>query len=165
MTVIRLNPRQGQGVVYIQILRWSRSLCVIIEAHNVLKNFWILLKISGILIYSTGNQNMLVPYLHVFCVSLFSLEKFYHTFHNDMIQMSFTHEETPLWGCTHNVCEKKFKIKWYMKKHKHKSTFIILVPSQRYKNFWQLLQNPKFPKTVLGFSNHAQRFTPPYLLI
>ena len=25
-------------------------------------------------------------------------------------------------------------------------------------------KNPKFPKNVLGFSNHAQRFIPPYYL-
>ena len=51
-----------------------------------------------------------------------------------------------------------------MEKHKQKSTYIILVPSQRYQDIGQLLQNPKFPKNVLGFSNHAQRFTPPYYL-
>ena len=45
-----------------------------------------------------------------------------------------------------------------------KSTYIILVPSQRYQDFWQLLQNQKVPKIVLGFSNHAQRFTQPYYL-
>ena len=45
-----------------------------------------------------------------------------------------------------------------------KSTLIILVCSQRYQDFCQLLQNLKFPKNVLGFSNHAQRFTPPYYL-
>ena len=39
-----------------------------------------------------------------------------------------------------------------------------MVTSQTYKDFWQLLQNPKVPKIVLGFSNHAQRFTPPYYL-
>ena len=44
------------------------------------------------------------------------------------------------------------------------STYIILVPSQRYQDFWQLLQNLKVAKIVLGFSNHAQRFSPPYYL-
>ena len=39
-----------------------------------------------------------------------------------------------------------------------------MVPSQGYPNFWQLLQNPKFLNNILGFSNHAQRFTPPYYL-
>ena len=28
----------------------------------------------------------------------------------------------------------------------------------------KLLQNPKVPKIVLGLSNHAKRFTPPYYL-
>ena len=45
-----------------------------------------------------------------------------------------------------------------------KSTYNILVPNERYQDFWQLLQNHKFPKNILGFSNHAQRFTPPYYL-
>ena len=45
-----------------------------------------------------------------------------------------------------------------------KKQYIILVPSQTYKDFWKLLQNPKVPKIVLGFSNHAQGFTPPYYL-
>ena len=45
------------------------------------------------------------------------------------------------------------------KKHIH-----YLIPSPRYQDFWQLLQNPKVLKIVLGLSNHAQRFTPPYYL-
>ena len=45
------------------------------------------------------------------------------------------------------------------KKHIH-----YLIPSPSYQDFWQLLQNPKVPKIVLGLSNHAQRFTPPYYL-
>ena len=45
-----------------------------------------------------------------------------------------------------------------------KSTYNILVPNERYQDFWHLLQNPKFPKNILGFSNHAQRFTPCYYL-
>ena len=45
-----------------------------------------------------------------------------------------------------------------------KSIFIILVPIHRYKDFWQLLQNPIVPKIVRGFSNHAQRLTLPYHL-
>ena len=81
-----------------------------------------------------------------------------------MLHMSFTHEETLIWDYTCTVCGKKFKIKWYMKKHLQKTTYLFLVPSQRYQDFCQLLQNLEFPKNVLGFSNHAQRFTPPYHL-
>ena len=44
-------------------------------------------------------------------------------------------------------------------KHKH-----ILVPGQRYQDYRHLLQNPKVPKSVMGFNNHAQRSTPPYYL-
>ena len=51
-----------------------------------------------------------------------------------------------------------------MKNISKKSTYIILVPSQRYQDFRQLLQNPKVPQIVLGFSIHAQKFTPPYYL-
>ena len=66
----------GKGVVYIQIIRWSKSLCVITEAQDVLRKFWIFEKMSGVLIPSIGNQNMLVLYLHVFCDSMFSIEIF-----------------------------------------------------------------------------------------
>ena len=48
------------------------------------------------------------------------------------------------------------------KKNQPKNTYIILVPSQRYHDFGHLLQNPNVLKILLGFSNHAQRFTPPY---
>ena len=37
-------------------------------------------------------------------------------------------------------------------KHKH-----TLVPSQRYQDSRHLLKNPKVPKNVMGFNNHAQR--------
>ena len=40
----------------------------------------------------------------------------------------------------------------------------ILVPGQRYQDSRHLLQNPKVPKDVMGFNNHAQRSTPPYYL-
>jgi hypothetical protein len=40
-----------------------------------------------------------------------------------------------------------------------KSMNIILVPSQRYQDSRHLLQNPKVPRSVIGFSNRAQRFT------
>ena len=50
----------------------------------------------------------------------------FHTFDIDMLQMSFTHEETLIWGYICNVCDKKFKINWYMEKHlqlKHTNNF------------------------------------------
>ena len=40
-----------------------------------------------------------------------------------------------------------------------KKTNIISVPSQRYQDSRHLLQNPKVPRSVMGFSNRAQRFT------
>ena len=40
-----------------------------------------------------------------------------------------------------------------------KNIKIILVPSQRYKDSGHILQNPKIPRNVMGFSNRAQRFT------
>ena len=46
-----------QGVVYIQIIGWSKSLCMITEAHDNLRKFWILQNLSKILISWTGNQN------------------------------------------------------------------------------------------------------------
>ena len=40
-----------------------------------------------------------------------------------------------------------------------KSMNIISVPSQRYQDSRHLLQNPKVPSSIIGFSNRAQRFT------
>ena len=40
-----------------------------------------------------------------------------------------------------------------------KSMNIISVPSQGYQDSRHLLQNPKVPRSVMGFSNCAQRFT------
>ena len=40
----------------------------------------------------------------------------FHTFYIDMLEMSFTHEETLVWGQNCNICGKKLKNKWYMKK-------------------------------------------------
>ena len=44
-------------------------------------------------------------------------------------------------------------------KHKH-----ILIPGQRYQDSRHFSQNPKVPKNVMGFNNHAQRSTPSYYL-
>ena len=41
-----------------------------------------------------------------------------------------------------------------------KSINIILVPSQRYQDSRHILQNPKVPRNVMGFSNRAKTFTP-----
>ena len=40
-----------------------------------------------------------------------------------------------------------------------KNMNIISVPSQRYQDSRHLLQNPKVPRSVMGFSNCEQRFT------
>ena len=53
-----------------------------------------------------------------------------------------------------NDSRKKEIAKHMPKKHKH-----ILGPSQRYQDSRHLLQNLTVPKYVIGFSNHAQRFT------
>ena len=53
------------------------------------------------------------------------------------------------------IQEKKEIKKHMLQKHKH-----ILVPSQRHQDSRHLLQNPKVPRNVMGFSNHAQTFTP-----
>ena len=49
---------------YIQIIRCSKTLCAITEAHDALMNFWILKNMSGILIYLTGIKNKLLLFLH-----------------------------------------------------------------------------------------------------
>ena len=102
--------------------------------------------------------------VHVFCDSMLSLEIFSthltlicfkcllhmkkHFY--EVILVTFVEISSWLNGAWKNISKK--------------STYFILVPSQRYQDFWQLLQNQKVPKIVLGFSNHAQRFTPPYYL-
>ena len=107
------------GVVYIQIIRWSRSLCVIIEAHNVLRNFCILKKMSGILTSSIGNQNMLVLFLLVFCDSMFSIEIF------------STHLTL--------IC---FKCLFHMKKHLYEAIPVTFVErSSRLKGTWKNICN------------------------
>ena len=58
-----------------------------------------------------------------------------------------------------HVWRKKFMLKRYMQKHLQKIINIIWVPSQGYKDSRHLLQNPKVPRNVMGFSNRAQRFT------
>ena len=45
-----------------------------------------------------------------------------------------------------------------------KSINIILLPTQRYQDSIHLLQNPKVPRNVMGFSNCAHRFTGPNYL-
>ena len=44
------------------------------------------------------------------------------------------------------------------------STSIFWVPGRRYQDSRHLLLNPKVPKNVIGFNNHAQRSTTPYYL-
>ena len=65
-----------QGAVYIQIIRSSKSLCAITEAHDVPRNFRMLWKMSGILISLTGNQTN----VYAFFVSVFSSTISYWTF-------------------------------------------------------------------------------------
>ena len=56
--------------------------------------------------------------------------------------------------CVENDLKKMEIAKHMQKKHRY-----ILVPSQRYQDSRNLLQNPKVPRNVMGFSNRAQRFT------
>ena len=119
---------------------------------------------SGTLISSTWNQNMLMLYMHVFCHSMFSLEIF-STYLTLICLKCLLHMKKHL----HEVLpvpfvERSSSLNGTWKNNSKKSTYYILVPSQRYYDFWQLLQNPKVPKIVLGFSNHTQRYTPPYYL-
>ena len=79
-----------------------------------------------------------------------------------MLQMSFTHDETLILGYTCNVCGKKFKIKWYIKNSKKKAHTFFWFPVKYIKISDNCHKIQKFLR--LGFSNHAQRFTPPYYL-
>ena len=59
-----------------------------------------------------------------------------------------------LWG---KVQDKKK----YIKKHMHKRTNIIFVPSKRYQDSRIILQSLKVLKIVMGFIIHSQGFTEP----
>ena len=62
------------------------------------------------------------------------------------------------------MCGKYFKRKHRIAKHMQKKHKHILVPGRTYQDSRHLLQNPKVPKYVMGFNNHAQRSTPPYYM-
>ena len=107
---------------------------------------------------------MIMLYLHVFCNSMLSLEKI--STHLTLVcfkcllhMKKHLYEVIPV-----TFVERSSRFNGPWKNITKKSTYIILVPSQRYQDFWQLLQNQKVPKIVLGFSNHTQRFTSPYYL-
>ena len=111
---------------------------------------------SRILIPSTGN--------HVFCNSMFSLEIF-STHLTLMFFKCLLHMKKHLYEVIPvTFVERSSRLNGKSKNLWKKSKYNILVPNERYQDFWQLLQNPKFHKNVLGFSNHAQRFTPPHYL-
>ena len=69
----------------------------------------------------------------------------FHTFDIDMLQMSFMHEGTLVWGYICNVCGKKFKIKWYMEKHLQKKQRHYFGSQSKISRFLTTLTNPKFP--------------------
>ena len=119
---------------------------------------------SWILISLTRNKNKLMLYLHVFCDCMFSLEIF--PTHFTLISFKcLLHMKKHLYKVIPvTSVERSSRLNGTWKNTGQKSTYIILVPSETYKDFWQLLLNPKVPMIVLGFSNHAQRFTPPYYL-
>ena len=115
----------------------------------------------GILISLTRNQNMLCFLCMCFEILYFLLKYFQHIWHG-MLQMSFTHEGILIWGYTVTFVERSSRLNGTWKIIRKK--YIVLAPSQRYPDFWQLLDNTKIVKILLGFSNHAHRFTLPYYL-
>ena len=54
--------------------------------------------------------------------------------------------------------------RWRKKYLQKKSTNFFLVPCQRYQDSRHLFQNQIVHQSVMGFSNHAQRFSTPYYL-
>ena len=115
---------------------------MIIEAHDVLTNFWILLKTSGILISLTGNQNMLMLYLHVFCDSMFSLEIF--STHFTLIYFKcLLHMKKHLYEViTVTFVERSSRLNGTWKNISKKSTYIFLFPVNDIKisdNFYNIL--------------------------
>ena len=90
----RRVKKNGKGVVYIQIIRASRSLCVIIEANDVLIFYKIQKKIVWTL--ETFHQEPKYAYALFSCVLRFYVfyRNIFHTFDIYMLQMPFTHEDT-----------------------------------------------------------------------
>ena len=82
---------------------------------------------SGILISSKGNQNMLVLYLHVFCEYMFSLEIFSthltlicfkYLFHMkkhlyEVVYVTFVEISLRLNGRWKNICKKAHTLFWF----------------------------------------------------
>ena len=139
-------------------------MCAITEANVVLKNFWVLWKISGILISLTGIKNKLMLFfLHMFCDFPFVL-KIFTTHLTWKIIKFFFYMKTHMWGCTCHMCGREFKMKWQIKNICKKNRDFFLVSRQIYQDSRHLFKNPKVHQSVMGFSNCAQRFTTPYYL-
>ena len=114
---------------------------------------------SGILIYLTGNQNMLVLFWHVFWDFLFFLNHFPHIWHSNALNIFYTWKKHIYEVIDVTFVEESSGRNGRWKNINKKIINIVLVPSQRYQDSRHLLQNPKVPRTVMGFNNRAQRFT------
>ena len=60
-----------------------------------------------------------------------------------------------------HMCGKYFMRTREIAKHIGEKANAYFGSQSNISNFRHLLQNPKVPKNIMGFSNHAQRFTAP----
>ena len=115
---------------------------------------------SGILISLTGNPNHVYAFFANVFSSIISSGTFFHKRDIYNLIYVFIHMQKTFKALQCQMCGKYFKKKrnhkTHAKKYKH-----ILVPSQRCQDSRHILQNPTYPKYVMGFSNPTQRFTGP----
>ena len=119
---------------------------------------------SGILISSNRNQNMLILYMHVFCHYMHSLDicptdltfKGFKCLH----MKKHLHEVI-----SETFVERSSRLNSLLKNISKKTTYNILVPSQRYQDFWQLSQShTKIYSTLSLILFFCQYFKEPLLL-
>ena len=124
-----INVNRLKGAVYIQMIRCSKSLCAITEAHDAVIVFWILKKMSGILISSTGNQlKCLYCFLRMFSHLLFHLELFSSHMTSITLYMCVFKCKRHLKHFHVNSVRKYFKEKREHAKHMQKKHKLIFIP-------------------------------------
>ena len=141
--------------MYIQIIGCSKSLCAINELLDFGKDVWNL----DIFDWEQKNCVFLPMFFHLPFYLELSSRHMASTSSYMCLFMSKRHLKHFHAKCVKNISRKR-EITNHMK-NKHKPIFD---PSQRYHDSINLLQNPKVPKTNIGFNNCAQSFTTPYYM-
>ena len=79
-----------KGAVYIQIIRSSKSLCAITEAHDVVRKYWILWKMSGSWYLWLGTKISLCFFCTCFEISFFFVNHYPHIWHINALNIFYT---------------------------------------------------------------------------